>query len=183
LLLVAAVGEREFRARRREWPSERHRGLTMAAGFLRFAGWAILILGVIGVIAMAAALGKDDTLDPGFVVAYAIGLFLSVVLLAGLALGAAYFFDLALDVADDIYVAVDAYMDDEEDAATGDDLSLGYTLDEWSSDERARVSSELVEADIPYRWDGVTLQVAEAHEALVDRILDDVEGRAADEPR
>ena len=57
------------------------------------------------------------------------------------------------------------------------EAEMTYGLDEWPVADRAAVTSALVDDDVPYRWEaGVVLVVPDAVEALVDGILDDLEG-------
>jgi len=54
---------------------------------------------------------------------------------------------------------------------------MTYGLDEWPVADRAAVTGALVDDDVPYRWEaGLVLVVPDAVEALVDGILDDLEG-------
>ena len=57
------------------------------------------------------------------------------------------------------------------------EAEMTYGLDEWPVADRAAVTSALVDDDVPYRWEaGIVLVVPDAVEALVDGILDDLEG-------
>lgn len=50
-----------------------------------------------------------------------------------------------------------------------------YGLDEWPETERRTLTTALVEAGVPHRWDGATLFVPTAAEQVVDALLDDLE--------
>ena len=57
------------------------------------------------------------------------------------------------------------------------EAEMTYGLDEWPVADRAAVTGALVDDDVPYRWEaGIVLVVPDAVEALVDGILDDLEG-------
>jgi hypothetical protein len=57
------------------------------------------------------------------------------------------------------------------------EAEMTYGLDEWPVADRAAVTAALFDDDVPYRWEaGVVLVVPDAVEALVDGILDDLEG-------
>lgn len=77
---------------------------------------------------------------------------------------------------------------DEGDAAD-DDLpddegmsgeSISYDLDDWSEIERQAITDRLREAGVPHGWEGARLLIAAVDEAVVENILDIVEGEAAD---
>ena len=53
--------------------------------------------------------------------------------------------------------------------------STEFGLDEWSDAERTVLTEALVEAEIPYRWDGLTVVVAADAEHAVDDLLDAIE--------
>jgi hypothetical protein len=52
---------------------------------------------------------------------------------------------------------------------------LEYDLDTWSPGERATLTTALVDAQVPFRWEGDLLVVPAAAEEAVDEILDAVE--------
>jgi hypothetical protein len=61
-----------------------------------------------------------------------------------------------------------------------------YDLADWESDTRALVTGRLIDADIPFRWEGGFLVVSGQDESLADSVLDGVEdslggGTAEDE--
>jgi len=56
-----------------------------------------------------------------------------------------------------------------------DDESVEYGLDEWSDADRSTLTSAMVEAQIPHRWEGTTLLVAADAEESVDDLLDAIE--------
>ena len=53
--------------------------------------------------------------------------------------------------------------------------STEFGLDEWSDVDRAVLTEALVEAEVPYRWDGLTVVVAVEAEHAVDDLLDAIE--------
>lgn len=53
--------------------------------------------------------------------------------------------------------------------------STEFGLDEWSDDDRTVLTEALVEAEVPYRWDGLTVVVAVEAEHAVDELLDAIE--------
>jgi hypothetical protein len=53
--------------------------------------------------------------------------------------------------------------------------SIEYGLDEWSASDRAALTSALVDAQVPHRWEGATIVVAEDAETTVDELLDAIE--------
>jgi hypothetical protein len=50
-----------------------------------------------------------------------------------------------------------------------------YGLDEWPAADRATLTTAIVEAEIPHRWDDATLYVPAAAETAVDDLLDALE--------
>lgn len=63
-----------------------------------------------------------------------------------------------------------------EDGGGGD--SLAYDLDDWSELERQAITDRLREAGVPHGWEGARLLIAAVDEAMVDNVLDIVEGDA-----
>lgn len=60
-----------------------------------------------------------------------------------------------------------------------DDDQVGYDLAEWPPEDRAIASADLVELDIPYRWeDNIVLVVPAGVEEQVDAILDEIDENA-----
>lgn len=53
--------------------------------------------------------------------------------------------------------------------------STEFGLDEWSDTDRKVLTDALVEAEIPHRWEGTTVVVAEDAEHAVDDLLDAIE--------
>jgi len=53
--------------------------------------------------------------------------------------------------------------------------STEFGLDEWSDDDRMVLTEALVEAEVPYRWDGLSVVVAVEAEHAVDDLLDAIE--------
>ena len=57
------------------------------------------------------------------------------------------------------------------------DAEVAYTLGELTLVERTAVTAELVDREVPYRWeDELVLVVPPTAEALVDRLVDEVSG-------
>jgi hypothetical protein len=52
-----------------------------------------------------------------------------------------------------------------------------YDLTEWDGPARALVTAQLIEADIPFRWEGSLLVVSGDDEAMADVVLDAAEER------
>jgi hypothetical protein len=52
---------------------------------------------------------------------------------------------------------------------------MEYDLADWSQEARARLTGQLIEADVPFRWEGGLLVVAAQDEQLVDAVIDSVE--------
>ncbi len=50
-----------------------------------------------------------------------------------------------------------------------------YDLAEWNAQARAILTGRLIEADVPFRWEGGLLVTAAQDEALADAVLDGVE--------
>lgn len=53
--------------------------------------------------------------------------------------------------------------------------STEFGLDEWPEADRQVLTAALVEAEIPHRWEGPTVIVAEDAESAVDHLLDAIE--------
>jgi hypothetical protein len=75
---------------------------------------------------------------------------------------------------------VDELLDDLERGATGDvdasDDEVVYELDEWSGEDREKLTVKLAEAEIPHQWEGeATLVVSPQDEELVEAVLDELE--------
>jgi hypothetical protein len=65
-------------------------------------------------------------------------------------------------------------------AADGDQVA--YDLVEWPPGDRAIATADLVELNIPYRWeDGLVLVVPASAEAQVDALLDEIDENAMSE--
>ena len=56
-----------------------------------------------------------------------------------------------------------------------DEDGTEFQLDEWSAAERSSLSSALVDAQIPHRWEGTSVVVAADAEQVVDELLDAIE--------
>jgi hypothetical protein len=52
---------------------------------------------------------------------------------------------------------------------------LVYELNTWTPDQRTTLEAVLVEAGVPYQWEGTDLLVPAADEARVDGLLDTIE--------
>jgi hypothetical protein len=64
--------------------------------------------------------------------------------------------------------------------STDDDDQIAYDLVEWPAEDRVIATDDLVELDIPYRWeDGLVLVVPAAVEEQVDALLDEIDENAA----
>ena len=60
-----------------------------------------------------------------------------------------------------------------------DDDQIAYELAEWPPEDRAIATADLVEVEIPYRWeDNVVLVVPAGAEEQVDAILDEIDENA-----
>jgi hypothetical protein len=59
-----------------------------------------------------------------------------------------------------------------------DDESTEFGLDEWPFADIETLKASLVEAEIPHRWEGMTLFVARDAEFVVDDLLDAIEAGA-----
>lgn len=61
-----------------------------------------------------------------------------------------------------------------------DDEQVAYDLVEWPTEDRVIATDDLIELDIPYRWeDGLVLVVPAAVEQQVDALLDEIDENAA----
>lgn len=75
---------------------------------------------------------------------------------------------------------VDELLDAVERGATGtvdaSDDELVYELDEWSPEDRAALTTKLVEAGVEHRWESdTTLIVTPGDEELIEAVLDELE--------
>jgi hypothetical protein len=60
-----------------------------------------------------------------------------------------------------------------------DDEQVAYELVEWPPEDRAIATADLVELEIPYRWeDGLVLIVPATAESQVDALLDEIDENA-----
>ena|GEM_PF-1864813 len=63
-----------------------------------------------------------------------------------------------------------------------DDDQIAYDLVEWPAEDRVIATDDLVELDIPYRWEeGLVLVVPAAAEEQVDALLDEIDENAVSE--
>src|SRR5207253_729373 len=63
--------------------------------------------------------------------------------------------------------------------AENDDEQVAYDLVEWPPEDRAIATADLVELEIPYRWeDGLVLIVPATAESQVDAVLDEIDENA-----
>jgi hypothetical protein len=61
-----------------------------------------------------------------------------------------------------------------------DDEQVAYELAEWPAEDRVIATADLVELEIPYRWeDGLILVVPVTAESQVDALLDEIDENAA----
>ncbi len=66
--------------------------------------------------------------------------------------------------------------------SANDDDQIAYDLVEWPPEDRTIATADLVELDIPYRWeDNIVLIVPAAVEEQVDGILDEIDENAMSE--
>jgi hypothetical protein len=66
--------------------------------------------------------------------------------------------------------------------STSDEDQIAYDLVEWPAEDRVIATDDLVELDIPYRWeDGLVLVVPAAVEDQVDALLDEIDENAESE--
>jgi len=66
--------------------------------------------------------------------------------------------------------------------AENDNEQVAYDLIEWPPEDRVIATDDLVELEIPYRWEeGVVLVVPASAEAQVDALLDEIDANAAGE--
>jgi hypothetical protein len=64
--------------------------------------------------------------------------------------------------------------------AEADEEQVAYDLIEWPAEDRVIATDDLVELEIPYRWeDGLVLVVPAIAEAQVDALLDEIDENAA----
>jgi len=56
-----------------------------------------------------------------------------------------------------------------------DAASTEFGLDEWSDADRTVLTEALIDSEVPYRWEGTTVVVAEDAEHAVDDLLDAIE--------
>lgn len=56
-----------------------------------------------------------------------------------------------------------------------DEPSTEFGLDEWTDADRAVLTESLVVSEVPHRWEGTTVVVAEDAEDAVDDLLDSIE--------
>jgi hypothetical protein len=79
-----------------------------------------------------------------------------------------------------VRVEGDAEADDEpeDEGMTGE--SIAYDLDDWSELERQAITDRLREAGVPHGWEQARLLIAAVDEAVVENILDIVEGESDD---
>jgi hypothetical protein len=83
------------------------------------------------------------------------------------------------EAADDLLSAVERRhglgSDDGGTAAAEPGAEMEYDLSDWDAEARALVTGRLIEADVPFRWEGGFLVVAAQDEELVDAVLDGAE--------
>jgi hypothetical protein len=56
-----------------------------------------------------------------------------------------------------------------------DDAATEFGLDEWSDADRKVLTEALIESEVPHRWEGTTVIVAQDAEDAVDDLLDAIE--------
>jgi hypothetical protein len=82
------------------------------------------------------------------------------------------------DAADELFAAIErrhGLGGDSGGESAEPSGEMEYDLHEWDADSRALVTGRLIEADVPFRWEGGLLVVAPSDERLVDEILDGAE--------
>jgi hypothetical protein len=50
-----------------------------------------------------------------------------------------------------------------------------YDLDDWTTLQRTTLDSRLIESEVPFRWEGDSLVIAESDEGFTEALLDEVE--------
>lgn len=68
------------------------------------------------------------------------------------------------------------------DGPSGGDDEITFELDEWSDHDRTVLADRLVTLGVPHSWEATTLVVAEADEAWVERVMDQVEEELSTAP-
>ena len=95
----------------RDLPSVRFSGLSLVASILRWTGVTVLVVGLIGTAILTLDLYSEETTEQAFV--YALASLITVATTSGVTLGLGYFFDMSIAVADDVHLALEAYLDDD----------------------------------------------------------------------
>lgn len=83
--------------------------------------------------------------------------------------------DEAEELTDEIFERLEAEIGPFPEPLDPDDEGTEFQLEEWSDAERASLASALVDAQIPHRWNGVSVIVAADAETVVDELLDAIE--------
>lgn len=78
--------------------------------------------------------------------------------------------DEAEDLTDEIFERLEAEIGPFPEPLDPDDEGTEFQLEEWSDAERASLASALVDAQIPHRWNGVSVTVAADAETVVDEL-------------
>lgn len=76
---------------------------------------------------------------------------------------------------DEIFERLEAELGPFPIVLVDDSASTEFGLDEWTDGDRVVLSEALIEAEIPHRWEGSTVVVAEDAEDTVDDLLDAIE--------
>ena len=60
-------------------------------------------------------------------------------------------------------------------ASADDDDEVGYELDDWEPEQRHQLSALLAGEEVPHRWEGSELVVAEGDADLAEHLIDDID--------
>lgn len=84
----------------------------------------------------------------------------------------------AEDATDAMFEKLEAEMGPFPIGLEADAESTEFGLDEWTDADRKILTESLVESEIPHRWDGTTVVIAQDAEDAVDDLLDAIESGA-----
>lgn len=82
------------------------------------------------------------------------------------------------DATDAMFEKLEAEMGPFPVGLESDAESTEFGLDEWTDADRKILTESLVESEIPHRWDGTTVVIAQDAEDAVDDLLDAIESGA-----
>lgn len=60
-------------------------------------------------------------------------------------------------------------------ASADDDDEVGFELDDWEPEQRHELSALLEGEEVPHRWEGYALVVAEGDADLAEQLIDDID--------